>query len=398
LLIQHAFELPDLLVAFSFIFERINPLMDHKNRIKLLLETMEEEELDSIIGFSSAAHHVDFGDAVVLLTGVKPMAPSFAILQKDGSCQLHLAPSWDRERGEMFSWISDIVMTDNIGESFNRTFKTQTISPDRIGVVDLKRMPHLVAKNIIDTMGGKPKNMNELFFKAAAQKTDQELESARGATQIAERTYKHMLEITEPGMKECYLAAELKNYSRSIGADDNFMMFHAEAHPLAVQPSGERILEKGDLILAEITPSYQGQFAQICRTACLGPPTDVQIEKYDLLVRAMMNGISKARPGVPMKNICLGVDEILCESGYEKYCAPPYMNRRGHGLGVSSVAPGNVSLKNETILEDGMFFVVHPNQYIPEVGYFLCGEPIIIRDPLADILTEDHAALGFINI
>jgi Xaa-Pro aminopeptidase len=74
------------------------------------------------------------------------------------------------------------------------------------------------------------------------------------------------------------------------------------------------------------------------------------------------------------------------------------MNRRGHGLGVSSVAPGNVSLKNETILEDGMFFVVHPNQYIPEVGYFLCGEPIIIRDPLADILTEDHAALGFINI
>ena len=186
--------------------------------------------------------------------------------------------------------------------------------------------------------------------------------------------------------------------ARSIGADDNFMMFHAEGHPLAVQPSGERKLEKGDLILAEMTPSYRGQFSQICRTACVGEPTNEQQEKYNLVVTAMKNGIGRAKAGVPMKEICLGVDEVLCDNGYAAYCAPPYMNRRGHGLGIASMAPGNVSLNNETILEDGMFFVVHPNQYIPEVGYLLCGEPIIVRENGADVLTKNRAALGAIPL
>ncbi|NQV56562.1 MAG: aminopeptidase P family protein, partial [Rhodospirillales bacterium] len=239
-----------------------------------------------------------------------------------------------------------------------------------------------------------PKNFSSALFNIAARKTDTEIDNARGATEIAERTYAYLLEVAEPGMPECTLAADLKNYSRSIGADDNFMMFHAEGHPLAVQPSGERRLEADDLILAEITPSYKGQFSQICRTLCLGEPTDIRAEKYDLLVRAMNNGIAQAIPGRPMKDICIGIDEILREEGYAEYCEPPYMNRRGHGLGITSTAPGNVALNNETILEDGMFFVVHPNQYLPEVGYFLCGEPIVIRAPEAEILTQERAVLG----
>jgi Xaa-Pro dipeptidase len=372
--------------------------MDYKGRMTQLLATMESQGLDTLVGFSSAAHHVDFGDAVALLTGVKPMAPSFAVLHKDGRCQLHLSPSWDQTRAEAFSVIDDIAMTDDIAASFDRVFKTNQTNPDRIGVADLGKMPHRLAKGFVEALGGTPKSADKILFEAASQKTDIELENARGATQIAERTYKYMLEIAEPGMKECHLAAELKNYSRTIGADDNFMMFHAEGHPMAVQPSSERKLEKGDLILAEITPNYRGQFAQICRTACLGEPTQEQVDKYDLLVRAMLNGIGKAKPGVAMKEICIGVDEVLIDNGYGEYCAPPYMNRRGHGLGVSSIEPGNVALNNETILEDGMFFVVHPNQYIPEVGYFLCGEPIIIRDPEADIITVEGAVLGTIDI
>jgi Xaa-Pro dipeptidase len=372
--------------------------MDQKGRTALLLEAMETAGLDTLIGLSSGAHHVDFGDAVALLTGVKPMAPSFAILNKNGDSALYLSPSWDRTRADIFSFINTIEMTDDIAGSFEKVFKRGNPPADRIGVADLAKMPHRLAKGFVEALGGTPKNSTALLFEAAAQKTDQELDNAKGATEIAERTYIYMLEIAEPGMKECYLAAELKNYSRSLGADDNFMMFHAEGHPLAVQPSGERKLEKGDLILAEITPSFHGQFAQICRTACLGEPTDQQVEKHDLVVRAMMNGINRGKPGVLMKEICLGVDEVLCDNGYAEYCAPPYMNRRGHGLGVSSTEPGNVSLKNETILNDGMFFVVHPNQYIPEVGYLLCGEPIVIRDPVPDILTEDRAVLGTIDI
>ena len=45
-----------------------------------------------------------------------------------------------------------------------------------------------------------------------------------------------------------------------------------------------------------------------------------------------------------------------------------------------------------------MFFVVHPNQYIPEVGYLLCGEPIAITADGARRLSGSWASLGSIQI
>ena len=31
-----------------------------------------------------------------------------------------------------------------------------------------------------------------------------------------------------------------------------------------------------------------------------------------------------------------------------------------------------------TVLEPDMVFMIHPNQYLPETGYLLCGEPVVL--------------------
>src|SRR2546430_9254889 len=36
------------------------------------------------------------------------------------------------------------------------------------------------------------------------------------------------------------------------------------------------------------------------------------------------------------------------EAGYEKYCRPPFMRVRGHGLGCGSFAPGSLEDDNQT--------------------------------------------------
>lgn len=367
--------------------------MNQQDRINNILKTMADEELDAIVAFSDAAHHVDHGNAVALLSGFKPLGASIAILRQDGHACLIVSPSWDGDRAGEMSSVDEVILADDLAAA-----EKKINASGRVGLADLGKMPHRFAAAVTERFSDGAKDVTSLLFNLAARKTDEELANARKATEIAEAAFQYLLRIAEPGIPECYLAAELKNQTRKLGGDDNFMMFHAEAHPLAVQPSGERPLEKGDLILAEITPSYRGQYAQICRTACLGEPTDMQAAKYEIVVRAMKNGISRARSGVAMKEICLGVDEVLRAEGYGEYCEPPYMNRRGHGLGITSMAPGNVGLKNETILEDGMFFVVHPNQYIPEVGYLLCGEPIIIGPDGSDVLTAEFASLDAIKL
>jgi Xaa-Pro aminopeptidase len=70
------------------------------------------------------------------------------------------------------------------------------------------------------------------------------------------------------------------------------------------------------------------------------------------------------------------------------------MNRRGHGMGTGSMAPGDIAIENHTILEEDMVFVVHPNQYLPETGYLLRGEPVLMGETQAEPLTRQPAALA----
>jgi Xaa-Pro aminopeptidase len=76
---------------------------------------------------------------------------------------------------------------------------------------------------------------------------------------------------------------------------------------------------------------------------------------------------------------------------------PPHIRRRGHGLGFASTRPGDVSLDNMTVLEPGMLFMIHPNQYLPETGYLLCGEPVVLTAGGAEALTRTQSSLGSIG-
>jgi Xaa-Pro aminopeptidase len=44
-------------------------------------------------------------------------------------------------------------------------------------------------------------------------------------------------------------------------------------------------------------------------------------------------------------------------------------------------------------LEEGMMFVMHPNQYLPETGYLMCGEPVVITPQGAKALSSREAEL-----
>src|SRR5204863_4071043 len=135
---------------------------------------------------------------------------------------------------------------------------------------------------------------------------------------------------------------------------------------------------RGDIVLAEITPSVRGQLAQICRTLVIGRASDELARKYELVLAAMDAGIAAAVPGAAMSEVCGAINAVLEAEGYGEYCHPPHIRRRGHGLGFASVRPGDVALDNRTQLQAGMIFMIHPNQYLPETGYLLCGEPVLL--------------------
>jgi hypothetical protein len=69
--------------------------------------------------------------------------------------------------------------------------------------------------------------------------------------------------------------------------------------------------------------------------------------------------------------------------------SPEELAAARHGLGITSDLPGDITIENERRLEEGMMFVMHPNQYLPETGYLMCGGRVVISAGGAQLLSRE---------
>ncbi len=371
--------------------------MNLAQRREAIRKQMAAEGLDMLFAFHDGTHFIEKPDPVTILSGFKSMGDCVAALPREGEPILLVSPAWDAERAKDMAPGFKILPVDQIVPVLPDVLEKLRIPPGRVGLAGLSELSWQYGIQIRAVHGGQARMADSLLAAHAKRKTDDEIANAREAVRIAELGYAHFLKIARTGMTEYELAAEIRWHTKTLGADDNFFLMCASPHNRAVQPSSGRKLEAGDIILAEITPSYRGQLAQICRTVSVGEPSDVLKTKYALVVDAMEHGIAVAKPGTAMSSVCDAINKVLEAEGYGEYCHPPYIRRRGHGLGFASILPGDVALDNTTILEPGMFFVIHPNQYLPETGYLLCGEPTLITENGPEPLTKTHAALAQIE-
>ncbi len=369
--------------------------MNFQDRLADICRRMQDAKLTLLVAVHDGAHFIEKPNPVTVLSGFKSIGPVAALMFSDGTCTLIVTPRWDAARAAELCPHARVLAADDMVAVllgfFGADFPRDTI--DQVGTAGLSLLPSGMANPIAAALAG-ARAADKIVFDAARAKTAEEIAFAREAARIAELGYARLKQIAAPGMTEDALAVELKDYMKSLGAEDNFLLLCAGPHNRAVQPSTGRKLELGDIILAEITPSYQGQLTQICRTVVLGAPPDELSRKYALVVEAMNQGIAAARPGVAMGQVCRAINAVLEAQGYGEYCHPPHIRRRGHGLGFASVRPGDVSLDNATVLEPDMLFMIHPNQYLPETGYLLCGEPVLITADGAEVLTRERSSLG----
>ena len=371
--------------------------MTFEQRLAAIRAGMIECGLDLIVAVHDGAHFIETPNPVFVLSRFKSLGPAAVILPRESEATLIVTPAWDAERAAECCPALRVTAADDVVDALASALGNGGLHGARIGVAGLAFTRWEIAGRLAQMLPGAGA-ADDVIFDAAAGKTIDEIANAREATRIAELGYARLIEIARPGMSEDELAVELRWYTRTLGAEDNFLLLCAGARNPAVAPSNGRVMQKGDVLVAEITPSYRGQLAQICRTTTLGKASAELKHKYDLLVRAMKAGIGAARPGVAMAAVCRAINAVLEAEGYGEYCHPPHIRRRGHGLGFGSIRPGDVSLDNDTMLTEGMVFMIHPNQHLPETGYLLCGEPVLLTAGGAEPLTRQRSALLEIDL
>ena len=354
------------------------------DRVEAVRAIVAGAGVDRLILLGNGHHMIDLDNPVAHLTGYRSVGPALVSIEADG--RLRLLAHRDEEDA-VVGLGAEVRLTRDM-----RADLARFVGQGRVGVVGLASSPRPLAQAFLGACEAQP--FDAAFYAATAAKTVDELAAARRATAIAEDGYRYLLVIVRPGLRECDLAIEVNLFMRARGANDSFLMLNCGPRQDAVMPSSERPIENGDLLLCELSPSVAGQFTQICRTVAIGGAATVVEDKYPLLVAAMHEGIARVKPGARLGDVCLAIDDHLSAAGYAQYSRPPFIRRRGHGLGCGSTAPGDVAVDNETRLEAGMLFMVHPNQFLPETGYMMCGEPVVCTADGFDVLSTQTAALA----
>ena len=295
---------------------------------------------------------------------------------------LYLAPVWDIPRAQEESLVSDV-------RPFKEFCARLPNISGKVGLIGREAMHVGLHDEIVKiaqaNAGQRQRHHRE---HGALQKRRSNWSGMRRAAAIADAGVTRLHEDARPGLKEYELAAIVEYRMRSLGAEDNFGMVVANSHNQALHPPTDRVVQPGDIIIGEITPCIGGLFVQICRTVVLGEPAPVVREKYAILHKAMGLGMEAAQTGAPASEVAKAINGTFIEYGYEQYCRPPFMRVRGHGLGCGSFAPGSLEDDNKTKLEEGMTFIIHPNQYLPETGYLTLGDTVVMGKTKAESLMK----------
>ncbi len=355
---------------------------EYASRITRILRGMRERKLQNLIVFDWGRHNFLRMNYIAYLTDFINVGPeTFVVLPLEDEPVLFVSPAWDIARARDESWVSDVR---SLAEFWGVVSKLS----GRTGLAGREGMHVDIHDRIAKALTRTPGNAKDIIEEIARSKSAFELERLKKAAEIADAGVQALHDEARAGLKEFELAAIVEYRMRSLGAEDNFGMVVANSHNQALHPPTDRIVQPGDIIIGEITPCVGGLFVQICRTMVLGQPPPVVHEKYAILKKAMGLGLDAAKTGAPASAAAAAINGTLCDAGYEKYCRPPFMRVRGHGLGCGSSAPGNLEDGNQTKLEEGMTFIIHPNQYLPETGYMTLGDTVVMTESKAEAMTK----------
>ena len=351
-------------------------------RLSRVRQSMRDIGLQTLLVYEGGRHNFLRMNYVAYLTDFISVGPeTMLVVPVEDAPVLYLSPLWDIPRAQEESFVREV-------RPFKEFWSRLPGVSGNVGLIGREAMSVGLHEQITKALGRTAVNAKDIIENMARSKTPLELERLRRAAEIADAGVKALHDDARPGLKEYELAAIVEYRMRSLGAEDNFGMVVANHHNQALHPPTDRVTQKGDIIIGEITPCIGGLFVQICRTMVIGEPPPVVREKYAILEKAMGLGLAAAKIGAPASNIAAAINGAFYDAGYEKYCRPPFMRVRGHGLGCGSFAPGSLEEENRTPLEEGMTFIIHPNQYIPETGYLTLGDTVVMTPTGAEPMTR----------
>jgi Xaa-Pro dipeptidase len=341
------------------------------------LQAMDDHGLQGILIYANILRR----ENLRYLTNFNPLEPHSLALFKAGTGKSILMVPTEAEAkramisaftDDIFSYKGDLTRISEILKKLNIRGK--------LGMVGHEYIPMnfvLEIKNSIPSI--ELEDSTHLIHNLRIIKSELEINKIAKAAQIADAAFSYLVDNLKPGLREFEIIAMTEYKIRQLCGEDNFQLLtSSKGESKAMHPPTRKSLNSGDLFLTEISPQYDGYYAQICRTLVMGEISPDRQKAHDILYRAQKKGIEEVRPGMTASELAKIQNDVFREEGFGEYVTEKYTRGRGHGIGLYIDEEPLLAEGNDFKLQEDMVVMIHPNTYLPLSGYIVLGDPVQI--------------------
>lgn len=217
----------------------------------------------------------------------------------------------------------------------------------------------------------------QFLTRQIGSKEDAEVTQIRGAQEITESVFEQILDVIEPGITEREVAAEITYQHLKHGAEKMSFDPIVASGPNGAFPHArptDRELQSGELVVLDMGCFRDGYASDMTRTIALGTPSELARQGYDVVQEAQKRALEAARAGLIGMELDAVARDVIREAGLGDHFA----HGLGHGIGLEVHEWPRVSHTVETELPAGACVTIEPGVYVPEEGYGVRIEDIVV--------------------
>jgi Xaa-Pro dipeptidase len=157
-------------------------------------------------------------------------------------------------------------------------------------------------------------------------------------------------------------------------------------------PPTRRQIQTGDLYILDLFPAPALYFGDTCRTFSAGPPADIQLRAWELVLQAVRLAESMVRPGVRTRDVYWAVKNFL-DSHEIAECS--FWHHLGHGIGHCGHEAPRIIPGSEEVFEVGDVIAIEPGIYTEALqGGIRLEDNYVVRDNGLENLFDFPMELG----
>ncbi len=327
-------------------------LQERDRRHKAIRNMMKENNLSILVVASNAmwTGHVRY------FSNYPPhFGYSYVVFPLDGAPTIFVF-SGIQERVAAQRWISDARQSSNYPADIVKRIKELDHKGKRVGLVGVENISFTIYEYLKKELGDSEfVNAGKEIFDLRMIKSPEEQALSRECARITDGLCARVKEVAKPGMSEFDVYAEMDYFMRKQGVETAFNLIGTGAYPVApfLAPSG-RVLNKGESLIVELTPRYEGYYTQLTVVIPLSEPTPKMKTFLETGVGAQQKGVALLKPGNRACDVANAMKAHVEAAGF----AYPY--RGGHSMGHDLDEPPAIVPQDETVLQPGMTIVIHP--------------------------------------